>query len=318
VSQFTGIYYSVDSNNYYQRGPYLYVGVGLAVLGILHAILCAVKYRNYLGIRSLLSCISLIVFSIIMLMIQMIWYGFSFLCIGITISMLLIYFAYEKEWSITRQEQQKRLTEAEYEVLSNRNSMLMIQMKPYFISRSLNSIREWCDVEPAKAVRAIDLLNAYIRDVFILSDDEDLIPIEREMEMVSYYLNLNDMHDDHKIHTEIDIKHTEIKVPPLTILPIVEFICSYEFRLNSVSGNLKIHSEADEDFFYLYLEDDGSGIANEIIDAESDFYREVEIVRQRLDLILGASFRISSEKGKGCHVLVMIPKKTDFVKESLI
>lgn len=127
------------------------------------------------------------------------------------------------------QEIEKERTETELKALRS-------QINPHFLFNSLNSIyslaRKKSPVVPDKIVQLSDLMRHIIYE-----SDADYIPMEKEIEMVQNYIELQNLRtvSSEKINLEVigDVKHK--KIAPLIFLPFVEN--SFKHGLKSGAKN---------------------------------------------------------------------------------
>ena len=92
VSQFTGIYYSFDSNNVYQRGPLFWLAAVLPTLGAILVESVIIENREKLTIAQRLVLVSYLILPIIGEVIQICFLGSSLMNICMGLSVLLMFF----------------------------------------------------------------------------------------------------------------------------------------------------------------------------------------------------------------------------------
>lgn len=91
ITQFTGLYYSFDNTNHYQRGSGIWISFAVCGMGILVCIFRLWMERKKLSksvISTLFMCILIFCVCIV---VQFVFYGLSLINIGLTIALLLIY-----------------------------------------------------------------------------------------------------------------------------------------------------------------------------------------------------------------------------------
>ena len=92
VSHFTGIYYSFDSNNVYQRGPLFWLSAVIPTIGILIVGTVILQNRQKLTFPQRMVLISYIILPIIGEIVQLCFFGSSLMNICMGISVLLMFF----------------------------------------------------------------------------------------------------------------------------------------------------------------------------------------------------------------------------------
>ena len=67
-------------------------------------------------------------------------------------------------------------------------NFLQAQIKPHFIYNTLNTVMAFCRTAPEKAAELLDELGNYLRGKFNFSSTDQLLPLERELDLVKSYL----------------------------------------------------------------------------------------------------------------------------------
>ncbi len=181
----------------------------------------------------------------------------------ITITALLvisgIYWVMRKRIAMIRREAQMKNKIAETEMMA-----LRAQMNPHFIFNSLNSIENFI-MQNEKRL-ASDYLNKFSKLIRGMLDSSlnDVIPLEKDMELLKLYMELEQLRFNNKFSTRIDIDpellQGDFKVPSLLIQPYLE---------NAIVHGIA-HSERDDlvlmvkvmlrnNQIYYTIEDNGVG-----------------------------------------------------------
>jgi len=92
ISQFTGIYYSFDSANQYQRGPLFWLSALLPTLGAILVASIILQYRKKTSFSQRFILISYLVFPLVGEVVQVLFYGSSLMNICVGLSVLLMFF----------------------------------------------------------------------------------------------------------------------------------------------------------------------------------------------------------------------------------
>ena len=91
VSQATGIYYTIDSSNYYHRGSLFPLSLVFPFICILLVTSILFQYRSKLGKFQLLALSSYLVFPAVGMVIQLLFMGYSYINMGIGLSAILLF-----------------------------------------------------------------------------------------------------------------------------------------------------------------------------------------------------------------------------------
>lgn len=184
-----------------------------------------------------------------------------------------------------------RLQEIEKEKTLAELKALKSQINPHFLFNSLNSIYSLARKNSPKVPEKIIQLSDLMRHV-IYNSDVDFILLSKEVEMVSNYIELQNLRtsENEKISFELDGDIEGKKVAPLIFLPFVE---------NSFKHGLK--SGAENAFVKIKLKVSGNDLCFEIenskgssVEPENSKYKGigVENVKKRLDLIYSGSYSL--------------------------
>src|SRR5262245_48577747 len=127
---------------------------------------------------------------------------------------------------------------------------LRAQMNPHFIFNSLNSINMFI-LENNKLL-ASEYLSKFSRLVRLILQNsrEAFIPLEREIEALELYLELESLRFDNKFEYKIvvanEVDATVLGVPPLIIQPYVESAIWHGLMHKKEKGHLDIHLYSEQ------------------------------------------------------------------------
>uniref|UniRef100_UPI003217BEED sensor histidine kinase n=1 Tax=uncultured Draconibacterium sp. TaxID=1573823 RepID=UPI003217BEED len=175
------------------------------------------------------------------------------------------------------QELEKEKTMAELKALKS-------QINPHFLFNSLNSIYSLARKEskevPGKIVQLSDLMRHIIYD-----SDVDLIPLEKEVEMVRNYIELQNLRtqNENKIQFETVGEIRGKKIAPLLFLPFIENSFKHGLKSGIKNTFVKIQLKVTGKVLYFDIEN-SKGTASEFPDMK---YKGIGIenVKKRLELI---------------------------------
>ena len=143
-------------------------------------------------------------------------------------------------------EREQKLRE---ENLKYRYRTLKTQVNPHFLFNSLNTLSEIVYVDAKKADNYIRQLSGIYR--YILDNEEiDLIPLDKEIEFVEQYFDLQKERDANKIQLEIDIKNADkFKIVPISLQILIENALKH--NVISKEKPLKIHIICDDSYISI-------------------------------------------------------------------
>ncbi|WP_299255957.1 histidine kinase [uncultured Aquimarina sp.] len=141
---------------------------------------------------------------------------------------------------------------------------LRSQMNPHFIFNALNSVNTFIATSDERAA------NKYLTDFSLLmrsvleNSEEDFIPLEKEIELLELYVQLEHFRFQDKfdynieVDPEIDIK--QYMIPPMLLQPYVENAVWHGLRYRPDKGQLTIHfSKTYADIIEITISDNGIG-----------------------------------------------------------
>ena len=177
-----------------------------------------------------------------------------------------------------------RVQELENEKTLSELKALKSQVNPHFLFNSLNSIYSLARKEskevPDKIIQLSDLMRHIIYD-----SDVDFISLEKEVEMVNNYIELQNLRTqkDNKIEFETVGEIRGKKIAPLIFLPFVENSFKHGLKGGAKNTFVKIKLEVSGKVLNFEIEN-SKGKASELKNSK---YKGigVENVRKRLELI---------------------------------
>ena len=210
-----------------------------------------------------------------------------------------------------------RLKEQELLLANNRLAVLQNQIRPHFLYNTLNSIYALCGKDPKAAQRAIGDFSEYMRANLESLEEDDLIPLDRELEHVDHYLNLEKMRFAGDLEVEYDTDYVDMMIPPMTIQIIAENAVKHGIeKKTSGFGKIVIRSRRTAGSDLVIVQDNGVGFdVKQYVDDPGSHVGLIN-ARERLKQLLGATLIIESEPGNGTTVTVIIPRNNDKKKET--
>ncbi len=141
---------------------------------------------------------------------------------------------------------------------------LRSQMNPHFIFNALNSVNTFIATNDERTA------NRYLTDFSLLmravleNSEENFIPLEKEIELLKLYTQLEHFRFQDKfeytIDVDPDISVGEYMIPPMLLQPYVENAVWHGLRYKSEKGLLSIHfRKLDYDAIEITISDNGIG-----------------------------------------------------------
>lgn len=211
----------------------------------------------------------------------------------------------------------------------NKNEMelevLHAQINPHFLYNTLNTIRWMAKIK--KEDRISDALVALVKLLRVsISFGKNMIYLEEEIGYIENYLLIQKLRFNQlfEVHIDIQEEHKKINIPKLILQPIVENSLIYgideaDERIAPII--IRIWTRKQADYIQIILEDNGDGIAPEILDhilkKDKDINRFSKVglnnVNQRIKMHLGEDYglKIISNPGMGTRVTISVPDNTE-------
>ncbi len=196
-------------------------------------------------------------------------------------------------------------------------SLLQAQIKPHFLYNTLDTI--YCLSTLGKnddASRMIKLLSEYYRHV--LSNGFDWVLLSEEVRQTKDYLDIQSIRYHHSLEYQIIWENAvdEVRIPKLTLQPIVENAIYHGIKPTGQKGHLTISLRQKDATIEIRVIDDGQGMTNETLThiikeaREDDSGFGLHNVYERLRLYYADSFSMSIEphpQQKGTCFLICLP-----------
>ena len=227
----------------------------------------------------------------------------SFLGIGFLI--------YNRNQVKTRLTLQKEL--AEYE-----QKALHLQMNPHFVFNCLGSISSFIvNNSTEEAVTYLAKFSKLMRLTLEYSK-ESLIPVDKEIESLENYLQLEQLRFNHKFNYTIT-KSTAIEddmaIPPLFIQPLVENAIFHGIVPKKEFGNIKIDFYIEDNALKCSILDNGIGIpaSKKMKENSVSVHKSmaIDIINKRLEKIQSTTGQVSKmmieDKENGTKVILILP-----------
>ncbi|WP_170110397.1 sensor histidine kinase [Flavilitoribacter nigricans] len=175
---------------------------------------------------------------------------------------------------------------------------LKAQINPHFMFNALNNIRALILEDQSRSREMLTHLSELLRYNFS-SNNQQLVPLDREMDIVRSYLELVSIQYEKRLFAQIDYDRTlsEVLVPPMVIQLLVENAIKHGVALSPDGGKVMIYAERVGQLIRLVVKNTGYLQAQERLEAPSGV--GLQNIRERLRLLFDdkADFRIEERNG---------------------
>ena len=214
----------------------------------------------------------------------------------------------------------QELVHAEQEKRKAEIHSLQTQINPHYIYNTLASVK-WLiwQGDKDKSVRVIDAFIELLRNT--ISNKNEFITVRHEIENLKNYVLINQIRYGSQVNVEyyVSLSCEEQKVPKLILQPFVENAFFHAFP-EARQGTIAIYVKDTENFIRFEIMDNGVGMDYQKLvslqnrkDQKSEHFTGIGVtnVDDRIKLIYGNDYgiNITSEKGKGTTIVILLPKR---------
>ena len=198
---------------------------------------------------------------------------------------------------------------------------LQAQINPHFLYNALDSLY-WKALDNEQENLAEDILS--MSDLFrlLLSSGDSEITVERELKIITNYLQIQKMRFSRKIDYSINIddKMLNFMIPKLMLQPFVENAVVHGLEEKETHGFIRIEGFIDGDMMVFTIEDSGAGMTPDILEEilSNEMQKRhitsyaIRNVRERMLLKYNSrcKLEITSELGMGSKVKISVPMES--------
>lgn len=161
----------------------------------------------------------------------------------------------------SNRDKERRETQLKEELLRAQVQSLQMQLHPHFFFNTLNTISSLMYDDPARADKLIGRLSSFLRNALQLKD-QPTHPLEKEIDLLQQFTDvmLERYPDKLVVHYCISADSRALEVPVLLLQPIVENAIQYAIGFQP-EMLLEVGAKRDDKYLYLYISDNGPGIA---------------------------------------------------------
>ena len=201
------------------------------------------------------------------------------------------------------------------QAISTEAAFLQAQIKPHFLYNTLNTISSFCDTDPEKASSLIDDFSRYLRQSFDLKSLKFFVPVERELELVESFVEIQKARFGERIQFSIEkIDNMHFSLPPLCIQPLVENAIRHGLK-NREQISVVLSFDEIQNNVCVCVKDDGIGIDEEALGGL--LYRSESKgiglwnIDARLKRSYGNGLSIESQPGQGTAISFLVPREDE-------
>lgn len=298
-TQFTGNLYSVGDDNVYRRGPYYPILLIPVLLITITDMIVLWQNRRRLSAKQRAAFAIYFAVPTAFMAWQMVSYGLLATVLGTSLGALGMF-------CFVASDQADSIRQKEAEVVKLRTDVMLSQIQPHFLFNALDTIYGLVDEDPEVAKKAIASFSQYLRTNLDSLKHAGPVSVERELEHVRAYLELERMSDASRIDYEIDAQTTNFLVPALSVQTLTENAVKHGLGGLESGGKVTVRTCEEDDGFVVVVDDDGIGFDSNKLDESAGI--GISNTRERVSSMCGGSLEITSEPGRGTTAVMHIPK----------
>lgn len=196
---------------------------------------------------------------------------------------------------------------------------LQQQLNPHFLFNTLQTISWSAKINHQKELgEIVDSLGKMLR--FNLEENNALITLESELGFIRHYVKIQNYRYQERLHMVYDVNEAlcEEMIPKLAVQNVVENAIKYALETMMETCVIKIYTETETEAFYLHVEDNGPGIAHEILRSEEGLKRinaegigiGLVNIQQRMQLLFSKEYYFEARNtGGGTRATFYLPRK---------
>ncbi len=197
---------------------------------------------------------------------------------------------------------------------------LQAQMNPHFLFNVLSMIEMKAAINQDKEVQNMLYKLSRLYQGKIFRKNEQFICLEEEMQIVDFYLSLQNSRFGEKIKYDISYQgekeaYQNLQVPRLSIEPIVENAVCHGLEPKEEQGRIDVKVYQEGKILKIRIEDDGVGFdSDKLVENTQDrSHSHVGLwnTNKMIQNLCGTEYglNITSKIGKGTVVLILLPVK---------
>ncbi|MEK4230510.1 histidine kinase [Solibacillus sp. FSL H8-0538] len=209
--------------------------------------------------------------------------------------------------------------EAMNNALAHEMAFLQAQIKPHFLYNALSSIIYFCYTDGEKAGHLLTMLSTYLRYILNSSKENTLATLEKELEIIQAYVEIEQARFGERLIVQIDIDRAidtkKVELPSLLLQPFVENAVRHGIFEKEGDGHVTLRIQQLPQMLQIEVIDDGVGMTDEQIGMlmEGKIMSNSGIgfsnVLRRVREIPNAQLTVKSKANEGTTITLKLPNE---------
>ncbi len=199
------------------------------------------------------------------------------------------------------------------EAMNNELAFLQAQIKPHFLYNAINTMVSFCYTDSEKAAKLIVNFSKYLRLIFDIDHKLMRVPLQREIEVIKAYVEIEKARFGELINVEYDIapELMSMEIPSFCIQPLVENAIKHGLCKKDTGGTVLISVKKSEEVIIIKVSDTGVGMSVEKFDRLKNIEAVTEgvgffNVSRRIKGWRDAQIDIQSTEGEGTTIIISL------------
>jgi sensor histidine kinase YesM len=207
-------------------------------------------------------------------------------------------------------EGELRASQLESSLTQSKLQMLKMQLHPHFLFNTLNTISVLMEKDVKAANRMLTRLGDLLR-LALADAGTNEVALKNELDFLQRYLEIEQIRfqDRLKVVMNIEPETLDAQIPNLILQPLVENAVRHGIAPKLSGGEIEIGARREEKTLYLYVRDNGKGVAADDNSAQINEGIGLVNTKARLEQLYGENFtfRANNLAGGGFLAALTIP-----------
>ena len=298
ASPFTDIFYYVTEDNQFFRGTLW--AVWLAPLGIIMILNIAALFRRRqkLSKKHFVALLTYLLPMTVAIIVHMFGTAELFIVFGMAFLAMMMFV-------LILSDNMAHYVKQQQEIAHQRTDIMALQMRPHFIYNTMRTIYYLCKQDADKAQQVTLDFTSYLRRNFAAIVSDHTVPFGDELEHTRAYLAVEQAQHEDNLFVEFDTPHTNFRVPPLTLQPLVENAIKHGMSPDGDPLHIYVKTRQTNSGSEIIVENDGPPF-NPANDNEPHI--ALSNIRERLEMMCGGKLEILPREN-GTTVILTVPKE---------
>jgi two-component system sensor histidine kinase AlgZ len=205
---------------------------------------------------------------------------------------------------------QHRLRSQEQAELNSRIQALQSRIRPHFLFNSMNIIASLISIDPEAAEEVVEDLSVLFRASLDDSSNQP-VRLSEELDLCEKYVHIESLRLDDRLTVfwDIDVDIDQVRIPMLTLQPLIENSIYHGIQPNPAGGTVNIAISGEDDRIVI---DISNPLAPDTFSHESGNSMALDNIRGRLEAIYGAEAGVTtSQDDTTFHTRIFYPWKDE-------